>query len=174
MTLSAGIAWDGSSASLAVGTDSVLYLVSVRPSYHYAACSKTIVYAYQSRTTQEHFLMFWDAAHNEQHCKPTMPVVSLVGHGQYTLVVTNGTAAGNFEVTIFNSIGSPVDSRSLPFEPSMAALTDTHAIVCSGDVVFIWHFRSEAVRTGPAVHAESCNVLGVLNVSRLTVLFICF
>lgn len=133
-----------------MATDHILYVVTVRPNYLFARCSGTLVYAFQARESREHFLMFWDTATQEQNCKPSQPVIALTAHGQYTLVVTKGTQWGSHSVTLFNSIGSPVDSRSVPFEPSMAAITGTHAIACSSEVVYIWHFCTTQVRINTA------------------------
>jgi hypothetical protein len=141
----AGVSWDGSGVCLAVATDHILYLVNIRPNYQYAACGSTLAYTFQSRTTFEHFVMFWNTTTNEQHCKASKPVLVLAGHGLYALVVTKGAYWGKYSLTICNSIGSPVDSRTLHLEPSMAAITSTHAVVCSSDLVYVWNFCTPQV-----------------------------
>lgn len=138
-----------------MATDSLLYIVTVRPSYFFAACSKAIVYAFQSNEGC-HSLMFWDPEMDERHVKASQPVFALAGHGLYTLAVTKAAAWGKYDATIFNSIGSPVDSRSLHFEPTIAALTGTHAVICSADVVYVWNFCSPAVR-------QSCSLGHIAN-----------
>ena len=131
---------------LAVATDHILYIVTVRPNYLFARCSDTLAYAFQARKSREHFIMFWNTATHEQHCKPAQPVIALAAHGQYILAVMKGVHWGKYTVTLFNSIGSPADNRSLNFEASMAAITGTHAIVCNSEVVYIWNFCTAQVR----------------------------
>lgn len=142
----AGITWDGSGVRFAIATDHILYVVNVRPNYQFASCSNTLVYAFQSPTTREHHVMFWNTTTDEQQLKPSNAVLALAAHGLYTLLVVKGAYWGKFSLTICNSIGSPVDSRMLNFEPTMAAITKTHAIVCSADMVYVWHFCSLEVR----------------------------
>jgi hypothetical protein len=131
---------------LAVASDHILYIVTVRPNYLFAHCSGTLVYAFQARKSRKHFMMFWNTVTHEQHCKPSQPIMALAGHGQYTLAVTQSAHWGQSRVSLFNSIGSPVDTRSVPFEPSVVAITAMHAVACSAEVVYIWHYCTRQVR----------------------------
>ena len=141
-----------------MATDSVLYIVSVRPQYLFNLCSKSLVYAFQARKTAQHCVMFWDAANGEQNCKPVDALLVLTGHGNHVLIVTKAPGWQQFTVTIYNSIGTPVDNRTVQFEPTMAAMTGTHAIVCSSDMVFVWNFCTSQV-----CHSVVCQVLVIVD-----------
>lgn len=138
----AGVTWESSGVRLAVAINSVLYILSIRPTYMYADCSGTLVYAQQLPEVSEHLVVFWNTKADEVNTKRSSEVCALAASGAHAAVVSRGAQYGKFLVTLYDTVGSAVDMRSLHFEPSMAAMTATHAIVCSADVLFVWQYRT--------------------------------
>jgi WD repeat-containing protein 35 len=45
-----------------------------------------------------------------------------------------------------NSIGSPLDTKHINFEPLYSTITKTHIIACSNDFVYVWQYRNQVAR----------------------------
>lgn len=124
----------------------MLYVLSVRPSYKHATCGSTLVYSHQLPGRPEHLLAFWNTKTNDLSVKSSAEVLTLAAHGAHAVVVSRSSQYAKFVVTLFDTVGSPVDTRSLHFEPSVASMTATHVVVGSADVLFVWQYRSPEVR----------------------------
>lgn len=124
----------------------MLYFVNIKPNYKWGHCGRTLVYAYARHKRNDHCIMFWDTTTNERNVKLSKTLKELAAFGQYCALLTRGDHPGKYVVIICNNIGSPVDSRHLHFEPTMLALTATHAIMASADVVCVWNFCTPQVR----------------------------
>jgi WD repeat-containing protein 35 len=143
----AGVTWHGTGTKVAIATDHVLYILHVRPCYQWAACSDTLVYTYNVPNPHAHDerIMFWNTRTDERCPKSSKPVIGLSGCGSYCLLVTSADQLGQYSLIVCNTMGSPVDSRTIQFEPIHIQLTTSHAIVCSADLVYVWQFLSHEV-----------------------------
>lgn len=60
-------------------------------------------------------------------------------------LLLQGENTGEHILILCNTIGSPVDSKSIDIEPKYLAMTETHVVAASDDVVYVWQFNA-AVR----------------------------
>jgi WD repeat-containing protein 35 len=51
-----------------------------------------------------------------------------------------------------NSIGSPVESKYIPIEPTFVTMTDCHVIVASESNIFIWQYRAQFSKSNETVN----------------------
>lgn len=142
----AGLAWDHRGVCLAIATDCTLFVAAVRINHTYALCGDTLVYAHMAPSAHEQSLSFWNTRNDESHHKSTPTVLALCASDRYVAVATSDGTWAKQSLAIYNTIGSPVDSRVLPFEASMLAMTADHVVACSADLVYVWRFCTPEVR----------------------------
>ena len=121
----------------------------------------TVVYAYTRVDRSEHSVVFWDTARGETIVKFVKRLLSVHAAGDHCVLVTSvekeaeqaderetATVAAKkdqeFLLILCNAIGSPLDSRYLPFDPESVAATGTHVIAASGERLFVWRYRERA------------------------------
>ena len=46
-------------------------------------------------------------------------------------------------VVLCNAVGCPIDSKTITIEPKHVAMSKTHIIIASDDVVYYWHYRQK-------------------------------
>lgn len=153
--MGAGLAWDHRGVCLAVATDCTLFVAAVRINHMYVVCGDTLVYAHTARTAHEHSLSFWNTRNGESHHKSTPAVLGLAASDRYVAVATSDGTWAKQSIVLHDSIGSPVDSRAVPFEPSMLAMTADHVVACSAELVYVWRFCTPEVR-------GMCTALGLI------------
>lgn len=146
----AGVTWHGSGTKAALATDALLFVLNVRPAYLWAACHDTLVYTYDVPGASEQRIMFWNTRTDERSLKMSAAVVGLAAHGPHCLLSTASDHLGKHDAVVCNTLGSPLDSRALPFEPAFMRVNATHAVLCSADLVYVWQFISPDVRAGRA------------------------
>jgi hypothetical protein len=141
----AGLAWNQDSTSVAIATDHILYVASVRRNHMFVRCADALVYAYKMPESRENAIAFWNIRTGEQHYKPSKPIICMAAGGDTVAIATKETTWAKVSLTILNSIGSPIDRRSLTFEPSMMAMTSDHIITCNMDLVYVRRFCTSEV-----------------------------
>jgi len=137
------ISWEGNGLRLALAVDSHIFFANIRPDYLWGYFSKTLVYAVLKKERSEHVVVFWDTQSDEKYTKYIKHVTHIRSSEEYCVLVTKADdASGQHIVIVCNDIGSPVDSKYLHIEPLHVAMTSSHIIVASEDVVYIWMYRS--------------------------------
>ena len=46
-------------------------------------------------------------------------------------------------IVLCNSVGCPIDSRTVNIEPKFAAMNKTHVVVASDDIIYFWQYRNK-------------------------------
>ena len=141
-----GVSWEGTGLRIAVAADHMLYFANVRPNYKWGYCSRTLVYAFNRPDRGDYCIMFWDTTSDERCVKFSKSLLALATHGQYCALLTKGEHHGKYVVILCNSIGSPLDTRHVHFEPLFLALTKTHVVLANADVIYVWNFCNAQVR----------------------------
>mmetsp|Transcript_32306 Transcript_32306/g.92700 ORF Transcript_32306/g.92700 Transcript_32306/m.92700 type:complete len:1232 (-) Transcript_32306:146-3841(-) len=141
------ISWEGNGLRLALAVDSHIFFANIRPDYLWGYFSHTLVYAVLKKERSEHVVVFWDTQGDEKYTKYIKHVTHIRSCEEYCVLVTKADdSSGQYIVIICNDIGSPVDSKYLHIEPMHVAMTNSHVIVASEDVVYIWMYRSSVTK----------------------------
>jgi hypothetical protein len=111
----------------------------------FVRCSDTLVYAYKVPASRENAIAFWNTRTGEQNHKPSKSIMCMAASGHYVALATKESPWAKTSLIVLNSIGSPIDRRSLAFEPSMMAMTSDHIVACNMDLVYVWRFCTSEV-----------------------------
>ncbi|CAE7910264.1 Wdr35 [Symbiodinium sp. KB8] len=137
----------GSGLRLALAVDSHIFFANIRPDYLWGYFSRTLVYAVLRKERNEHVVVFWDTHSDEKYTKYIKHVTHIRSSEEYCVLVTKADdASGQHIVIVCNDIGSPVDSKYMQLDPVHVAMTNSHVIVTSEDVVYIWSYRTSVSR----------------------------
>ncbi|CAJ1415377.1 unnamed protein product [Effrenium voratum] len=141
------ISWEGSGLRLALAVDSHIFFANIRPDYLWGFFSRTLVYAVLRKERNEHVVVFWDTHSDEKYTKYIKHVTHIRSSEEYCVLVTKADdSSGQHIVIVCNDIGSPVDSKYMQLDPAHVAMTNSHVIATSEDVVYIWNYRSSVSR----------------------------
>eukprot|EP00747_Dinoflagellata_sp_TGD_P185914 gnl/TRDRNA2_/TRDRNA2_42708_c0_seq1.p1 gnl/TRDRNA2_/TRDRNA2_42708_c0~~gnl/TRDRNA2_/TRDRNA2_42708_c0_seq1.p1 ORF type:complete len:1239 (+),score=279.59 gnl/TRDRNA2_/TRDRNA2_42708_c0_seq1:153-3869(+) len=155
------ISWEGNGLRLALAVDSHIFFANIRPDYLWGYFSHTLVYAVLKKERQEHVVVFWDTQRDEKYTKYIKQVTHIRSSDEYCVLVTKADdSSGQYILIVCNDIGSPVDSKYLHIEPIHVTMTNTHVIVSSEDVVYIWMYRSSISKHSQGELANAAGVLG--------------
>ncbi|KAJ9468906.1 Intraflagellar transport protein 122-like protein [Diplonema papillatum] len=138
----ASISWEGNGLRLALAVDSFIYFANVRPDYKWGYFNKTIVYAFLKPGKVDHTIIFWNAKTSEKNVKHVRKLMHIATGGDNCVLIRKDDTSGQHILILCNAIGSPIDSKYVDFEPISVAMTNTHVVVTSEDVVYIWQYRS--------------------------------
>ena len=137
------ISWEGNGLRLALAVDSFIYFANVRPDYKWGYFNKTLVYAFLKPGKAEHTCVFWNSKTAEKNVIKSMPkLLHIATGGDNCVLVRKDESAGQHTLVLCNSIGSPIDSKYVDFEPVTVSMTSTHVVATSEDVVYVWQYRS--------------------------------
>mmetsp|Transcript_3004 Transcript_3004/g.7686 ORF Transcript_3004/g.7686 Transcript_3004/m.7686 type:complete len:1249 (+) Transcript_3004:101-3847(+) len=166
------ISWEGNGLRLALAVDSHIFFANIRPDYLWGYFSHTLVYAVLKKERSEHVVVFWDTQSDEKYTKYIKQVTHIRASEEYCVLVTMADdASGQYILIVCNDIGSPVDSKYLHIEPMHVAMTNTHVIVASEDVVYIWMYKSSVTKHSQGELAAAAGALGVGNKRKLEMMF---
>jgi len=166
------ISWEGNGLRLALAVDSHIFFANIRPDYLWGYFSHTLVYAVLKKERSEHVVVFWDTVSDEKYTKYIKQVTHIRSSDEYCVLVTKADdSSGQYILIVCNDIGSPVDSKYLHIEPLHVAMTNTHVIVASEDVVYIWMYRSSVTKHSQGDLAAAAGILGVGSKRRVEMMF---
>ena len=73
-------------------------------------------------------------------------LLEIKAHGDYCVLVSKlideDQVKDTWIVQLCNSIGCPVESKSISIEPKHVAMNATHIIIASEDCIYYWQYRS--------------------------------
>ena len=92
-------------------------------------------------------VVFWDTTSKEVFVKYISRVISIRSSGDMC-VIASGTddGSGQFELTLCNAIGNPVDSKRIDIEPLLVTMTECHVVVCDKETICVWQYRTQISR----------------------------
>ena len=136
------LTWEGSSLRIALAVDSFIYFANIRQDYKWGYFSNTLVYGFTKADRPEHCVIFWDSKTGEKYTKYVRKLTGIRAAGD-NCVLSKADESGNQHILILcNAIGSPVDSKYIDVEPVHMTMTQTHVIVASNDVIYVWQYRT--------------------------------
>ena len=146
------LSWEGGGLRIALAVDSYIYFANIRPDYKWGYFAGTLVYAFNKLDRAEQCVMFWDTATNERFPKYVKSLLAIRAHGEYCVLATKGEEEDQYILILCNAIGTPVDSKYIEVEPLYITMTQSHVVVCSEELVYVWqystHVRSFPPRVG--------------------------
>jgi len=166
------ISWEGNGLRLALAVDSHIFFANIRPDYLWGYFSHTLVYAVLKKERSEHVVVFWDTQSDEKYTKYIKHVTHIRSSDEYCVLVTKADdSSGQYIIIVCNDIGSPVDSKYLHIEPLHVAMTNSHVVVASEDVVYIWMYRNSVTKQSHGDLAAAAGMLGVGSKRRTEMMF---
>jgi WD repeat-containing protein 35 len=166
------VSWEGNGLRLAIAVDSHIFFANIRPDYLWGYFSRTLVYAVLKKERSEHVVVFWDTHSDEKYTKYIKNVMHIRSSDEYCVLVTKADdSSGQYIIIICNDIGSPVDSKYLHIEPQHVAMTNSHVIVASEDVVYIWMYRSSVTKQSNDSLTAAAAMAGLGSKRRVEMMF---
>ena len=106
--------------------------------------SGTLVFAFRKPERNDMCIIFWDTSVNEKHVKYMKRLQRIACCDEYCILVAkNEEVDGQWYVVLCNAVGCPIDSKTITVEPKHVAMSKTHVIIASDDVVYYWHYRQK-------------------------------
>jgi len=149
------LSWENSGLHIALAIDSFIYFANVRPNYKWTSLSKDVIaYAYSKPNKSDTYITFWNSKTNEKYTKLYTKVLSLISYDVYCLIVTKSTVEENqYIFTVVNSIGTPIHTKIIDFEPVCYGINKTRVYVASTDTILYYQFKSSTNGSNIAYNA---------------------
>jgi WD repeat-containing protein 35 len=139
--------WEGSGLRVTMSVENIIYFASIKPDHKWTYFSNSLVFASQKPDHSEFSIVFWNTSTDEKYYRIIKKLISIAGSTEHCVLASQAEdEAGQYNLVLCNAIGSPVDSKSLHFEPLYLAMNGLHVIACSEDCVYVWQYRSQVSR----------------------------
>ncbi|XP_068194364.1 WD repeat-containing protein 35 isoform X1 [Antennarius striatus] len=149
-----GVSWEGGGLRIGLAVDSYIYFANIRPDYKWGYCCSTVVYAYTKPERQENCVVFWDTKNNEKFIKYVKSLMSVTTLGDFCILASKvddtlsqeeaefeSGSPSRYVLILYNSIGTPLDSKYIDNEPLFVTMTKTHVIAASKEAFLLWQYR---------------------------------
>ncbi len=100
----------------------------------------TLAYAYARPERNDHCLTFWQIERGERIIKFIKRFIGLAALNRYCVVLTKGLEKDSYTLLLCNSIGSPIETKTVNFEPVFLSISDTFVVAASKTIVYIWNY----------------------------------
>lgn len=140
------LSWERSGLRIGMTVGSCIFFANIRPDYDWAYFSNTLVYSFRRVADRnEECTMFWDTTSDEKFIKYTPKLRTITSAGADVCLLVSGTddASGQFDLTLYNSIGNPVDSKRVDIEALYAAMSAFHVVVANKNTIYVWQYRTQ-------------------------------
>jgi len=137
------IAWDRHSLRLALAVETFIYFANVRPSYNWAFFAKHVaVYSFFKPERNDFAIVFWNTQTSSQNIKYVKKVLLVSGcaTSEYCCLVTRADSEDQAVLVLCNAIGSPIDTKYIDWDPEYMAMTPSHVVIASSNMVYIWQY----------------------------------
>ncbi|KAL0586168.1 hypothetical protein ABG067_004261 [Albugo candida] len=173
------LAWEGSGLRVCLAVGSHIYFANIRPAYKWGYYSDTVVYTYNRVDQVENVIIFWNANTGERYNKLVKDLMQIHAGGENCVLVSKRQDEDVSEdidptkempvqkesterilcvLTLCDTIGSPIETKQLVFEPRFIAMTSRHVVAASEDVIYVWQYRtSNSKLSGLSVGNSSSN-----------------
>jgi WD repeat-containing protein 35 len=69
--------------------------------------------------------------------------------GEYCILISKvEKVEDRWTIVLCNAVGCPLESKTISIEPKYVAMSQTHVIVASEDVVYYWEYRKNSGKGG--------------------------
>lgn len=138
------VSWEGFGLRIALAVDTNILFSNIQPEYMWGYFSNTLVFAFRKPERNDMCIIFWDVLINEKHVKYMKRLQKIAACDEYCcLIAKNESQANQWHVVLCNAVGCPIDSKTITIEPKHVAMSKTHIIIASDEVVYYWQFRSK-------------------------------
>lgn len=139
--------------------DSFIFFANVRSAYKWAYFSDTVVYQF-TKPGPEPCVMFWNTTSDERYaavlpldaraCNAVraarvikkLAALQIAGAGEMCAIASEAMDGEQYIVTLYNTIGLPIEHRYLDLRPTMMVMSTTHVVCASEDEVLVWPYAS--------------------------------
>nr|CCA19609.1 hypothetical protein PANDA_002987 [Albugo laibachii Nc14] len=157
------LAWEGSGLRVCLAVGSHIYFANIRPAYKWGYYCDTLVYTYNRVDQVENVIIFWNIKTGERYNKFVKDLVQIHATGENCVLVSkcqdedlsedvdpvkekqsqmNLSERSLCVLTLCDTIGSPIETKQLVFEPRFATMTSRHIVAASEDVIYVWQYRT--------------------------------
>ena len=137
------LSWEGESLRVALAVDSYIYFANIRPDYRWGYFGGTLVCAYTQPDRNDSAVLFWNAVTDERSVKFFKQLISIRASAEICVITLHADDnSGQFVLVLCNTIGSPLDSKHIDFEPQYFVITPHHVIAANGSFVYVWQYRT--------------------------------
>lgn len=139
------ISWEGYGLRIALAVDTNILFANIQPDYMWGYFSKTLVFAFRKPERNDMCIIFWDTTINEKHVKYMNRLQKIEACGDYCVLISKVEKVENrWSIVLCNAVGCPLESKTISVEPKHVAMSQTHVIVASDDVVYYWEYRKNS------------------------------
>ncbi|CAG0916326.1 unnamed protein product [Notodromas monacha] len=140
--------WEGGSLRIALAIDSYIFFANIRPDYRWAYFSDTCVYTYTKAEQTELSMVFWNMKTNDVHTRQIRSLIAIAAAGEHCVIATRlEDSSGQNALLLYNSIGTPVDSKYIDIEPIAVTMTMNLVIAASREQFFVWQYRTPKAKS---------------------------
>lgn len=137
------VTWEGFGLRIALAVDTNILFANIQPDYMWAFFSDTLVFGFRKPERNDMCIMFWDVSINEKHVKYMKRLQKIAACEEYCVLIAKlEEATDQWTIVLCNSVGCPIDSRTINIEPLFVAMNKTHVIIASNDVIYYWQYRT--------------------------------
>mmetsp|Transcript_6986 Transcript_6986/g.14069 ORF Transcript_6986/g.14069 Transcript_6986/m.14069 type:complete len:1248 (+) Transcript_6986:71-3814(+) len=159
------LSWEGSGLRIALAVDAFIYFANIRPDYMWGCFGHTLVYAHNKPDRVDVCVTFWNMNSEERRTKHIKGVKFIRAAGENALVVIGQGKEANMPppvgdeenvdvgpkpsqhiLMLCNAIGSPVDTKYIDIKPIFVEMTETHVVVSDYRSVYVWQYRTNAMK----------------------------
>jgi WD repeat-containing protein 35 len=180
------LAWEGTGLRICLAVDSHIYFANIRPAYKWGFYSNTLVYTYNRIDQIENCVVFWDTKSDDRYTKYIKGLLAIKAAGDNCVLVTkiynedvggelqggstgNGNGGGGaeafreiqYQFILCDTIGSPIESKVIDFEPLYVSMTPRHIVAASTDAIYVWQYRNSSAKLTGLVSGQTANSGGM-------------
>lgn len=184
------LAWEGTGLRICLAVDSHIYFANIRPAYNWGFYSSTLVYTHNRVDQIENCVVFWDTKSDERCTKYIKGLLGIKAAGDNCVLVTKiynedlGELGGRaedphdqgsfkeiqYQLILCDTIGSPIETKVIDFEPLYVTMTCRHIIAASTDAIYVWQYRNSSAKLTGLVSGNgptNPNALDISSISQL-------
>ncbi|KAG7386680.1 WD repeat-containing protein 35 [Phytophthora pseudosyringae] len=183
------LAWEGTGLRICLAVDSHIYFANIRPAYKWGYYANTLVYTYNRADQIENCVVFWDTKSDERYTKYIRGLLAIKAAGDNCVLVTKiynedlGTGEVNgqliddeqgvfkeiqYQLILCDTIGSPIESKIIDFEPLFVAMTSRHIVAASSDAIYVWQYKNSSAKLTGLVSGHGSQSHDAMDVSTIS------
>ena len=143
-----GITWEGNSLRLAMIVGSSIYFANIKSDYKWGYMSnETLVFAYQKADRIDFCVIFWDTKTDTKNIKYVKNLIAIRAYGEFCVLISKVEDNNEqYSIVLHNSIGSPVDNKTINIQPDHISMSKTHIVIASAEHVYCWQYKNQIAR----------------------------
>ena len=155
------LSWEGSGLRVSMAVDSFMYFANIKLPVPWGYMNGTLVYAYHRPDRNDHCLTFWHIERGERIINFIKRFIGIAALNQYCVIVTKSLEKDSSSLLLCNSIGSPIETKTINFEAEFVSISNTFVVVSSRTMVYCWNFVEKVKKKDPGYQGENIrSILG--------------